>query len=85
LSVLAYAVLVEGLLFAGVVSAGVLILTYAVWQQGETERAFVVGVLGAVVAAAFWTARLEVIVPAAVLGLLVYLGWRATRGRRMAI
>lgn len=85
LSVLAYAVLVEGLLFAGVVSAGVLVLTYTVWQRGETERASIVGVLGAAVAAAFWTARLEVIIPAAVLGLLVYLGWRATRGQEIAI
>lgn len=85
LSVLAYAVLVEGLLFAGVASAGVLILTHAVWRRGEAERALVVGVLGTVVAAAFWTARLELIGPAAVLGLLVYRGWRVTRGQRATI
>lgn len=84
MSVLGYAVLVDGLLFAGVVSAGVLILADTVWQHDETERAFVVGVVGTVVAATFWTARLEVVGPAAVVGLPVYPGRRATSGLRTA-
>jgi hypothetical protein len=82
LSVLAYALVVEGLLFAGLVTAGVLVVTDAVWRRGESERAAVIGGVGLVVTAAFWTARLEFIVPAVVVGLLVYIAWQMTRGQR---
>ena len=80
LAIGAYSLLViQHVLFGAVAAAGLLV-SYTVWQRGETADAAVLFALWAAVAGATWTARLELIVAAIVVSALFYFGWHTARG-----
>lgn len=72
--VMAYAILVERLVLFALVTVSILIMSYGLLRRGETEQALVVGLLGCLLAAAFWTARMELQLLAGIVVLLAYLG-----------
>ncbi|WP_254538722.1 hypothetical protein [Halomarina litorea] len=82
--VLAYAVVIEGQLFFGLVSVAVICAVSFLARRGDREHATVVGVLGGLLSAAFLLGRLEIILPVFVVAGFAYLGWSIRRHRPTA-
>ncbi len=77
--VIAYSTLSSGKLFFGLVSAVVLYTTVSRIEQETVESAAAVGVPGSIVAAGFWTERLEIIAIAVVAAVVLGLVSRSVR------
>jgi len=84
LSVLGYGLLVAGELFFSAVAVTTIGAVTRSWTRDRREHALVVAVLGGLLSAAAFAGRLDVVVLAAILAGVAYLGWERRRGRGSA-
>lgn len=65
----------QALLF-GLVTALTIAVPFMAWRQGDNEHAKVLLVLLSIIAAAAWTARLEIIISVTLIGIFTYIIWK---------
>jgi hypothetical protein len=80
-AVLGYSIFIIRQLWFGLAAFAAITTVYAVWLKGQIEHALVLSALWSVVLAAFWTARLELILVATLVAVVAYLTYDTVWGK----